>query len=97
MKQAKKGQQGQKTKAGENRNQGKAGDTPSKRDRKNEDVSSGDTKEEPTTPSTPGTPNTPTPPPPTRREYEDPGHEHTYNPPTANPSSAESMRGFVGE
>lgn len=93
MKQAKKVQQGQKTNAGENKSQGKPGNASSKRERKNEDVSSGDTKEEPTTPITP---DSPSPPPPTRREYEDPGHEHTYNPPTANPSSAESMRGFVG-
>jgi len=94
MKQSQKGQQGQKTKAGEKKNQRKADNNSSKNVRKNEDVSSGDTKEEPTTPATP---NTPTPPAPPRREYEDPGHEHTYNPPTANPSSTESTHGFVGE
>ena len=94
MKQNQKAQPGQKSKAGEKQDQGKVGNASLKSIRKNEDVSSGDTKEEPTTP---GTPNTPTPPPPPGREYEDPGHEHTYHPPTANPSSAETMRGFVGE
>lgn len=91
MKQNQKGQQGQDTKTGKKQNHGKAGTNSPKNIRKNNDVSSGDTQEEPTTPTTPATPTTP------RREYEDPGHEHIHHPPTDKPSSPESMQGFVGE
>jgi len=60
---------------------GKAGTDSSKNIRKSDDESIGDNQEEPDTPETPATPTTP------RREYEDPGHEHIYQPPTDNPAS----------
>ncbi|HAH24182.1 MAG TPA: hypothetical protein DCL77_10575 [Prolixibacteraceae bacterium] len=83
MKQNKKGQQGKNAKTGEKKNQGKA--DLSKGARKHEDVSVAENPEEPAIPTTP------------RREYEDPGHEHVYQPPTANPSPSESTHGYVGE
>ncbi|HEY3369590.1 MAG TPA: hypothetical protein VGK10_02000 [Prolixibacteraceae bacterium] len=83
MKQNQKDQQGKNTKAGDKKNQGRA-EKSSGNIRKNEDLSSGDTPEEPIPPSTP------------RREYEDPGHEHVYQPPTANPPTQATPE-FIGE
>lgn len=85
MKHNTKGQQGRDIKTGKKQNFGKEGTNPSQNIRKNDDVSSGDTEEEPPAPTTPATPTTP------RREYEDPGHEHVHQPPTDNPSSPESL------
>ena len=70
---------------------GKAGTDLSKNIRKSDDESFEDTPEEPDTPETPATPNTP------RREYEDPGHEHIYQPPTDFPASSGSIKGFLGK
>jgi hypothetical protein len=92
MKQTQKSQQGKYDKAGEKK--GKGENSSARNVKKKEDISSGDTKEEPTTPATPTIPSPPDPP---RREYEDPGHEHTYNPPTANPSTRESTGGYVSK
>lgn len=80
--------------------QGKESNDSSRTVRKNDDHSSGETKEEPTPPETPATPDIPITPNPSgdpRREYDDTGHEHVHHPPKAESSAAESMRGFVGE
>jgi len=51
----------------------------------------GDTPEEPDTPETPTTPTTP------GREYEDPGHEHIYQPPTDKTSLSAPIRRIFGK
>lgn len=56
--------------------------------RKSDDVSFADIPEEPETPATPTTPG---------REYEDPGHEHTYQPPTDNPAAYGSIKSSLGK
>lgn len=83
MKQNKKSQQVKTSKTGEKKNQAKQDS--SKGVRKKEDIPVSDSPEEPVIPTTP------------RREYEDPGHEHVYQPPTANPSPSKSTHGYVGE
>jgi hypothetical protein len=75
-------QQGQHSKTGEKKKRGKT--DLSKRGRKNEGKPSGDPQEEPIPPNTP------------RREYEEPGHEHEYQPPTANPLYQATPE-FIGE
>ena len=82
MKQNQKSRQGKTAKTGEKKNQAKPDS--SKVVRKNEYVSIGDSPEEPVIPAVP------------KREYEDPGHEHVYQPPRANPSSTVSIYGYIG-
>jgi len=91
MKQNQKSQQVKNTKTGKKQFHGKEGINSSQNIRKNDDVSSGDTQEEPPNPTTPATPTTP------RREYEDPGHEHDHQFPTDIPFSPESVKGLLRE
>ena len=90
MKENKKSQQSQGGKTGGKQNQNNKGSNPTQGFRKNADISAGDRGEEPTPPI----PNPDTPPKPSRREYEDPGHEHTYHPPKA---PGKHQPGFMGE
>lgn len=79
MKDNKKSQQSQSGKAGDKKNQERKSSNPTQGARRNADISAGDRGEEPTPPI----PNPDTPPKPSRKEYEDPDHEHTYHPPKA--------------
>lgn len=90
MKENKKSQQSQGGKAGSKQTHEQRGSNPTLGFRKNVDVSAGDRGEEPTPPI----PNPDTPSKPSRREYEDPGHEHTYHPPKA---PGKHQPGFMGE
>jgi hypothetical protein len=85
MKTNQKSRQGQGTKSGDQQQQGNISKSPSHRTKKNEEVSTtADMAEEPSPMPTPNpAPNPDLPPNPSRREYEDPGHEHTHRDPSA--------------
>lgn len=78
MKENKKSQQGQGGRTGGNQNRNR-GSNPTQGSLRNADVSAGDRGEE----TPPPGPNPDTPPNPSRREYDDTGHEHVYHPPKA--------------
>lgn len=85
MKTNQKSRPGQGTKSGDNQKQGNISKSPAHRTKKNEEVSTtADRAEEPSPNPMPNpAPSPDMPPKPTRREYEDPGHEHTHRDPSA--------------
>lgn len=99
MKTIQKSHGGQGTKSGNKENQSGINKSPAHRTKKNEEVSTTADRAEEPTPSpgpNPGpnpSPNPDMPPNPSRREYEDPGHEHTHRDPSA-PGIASYPPGF---